>query len=287
VFADLHHGSGALVLQRAGTALIPGPYGRTVVFMARNNERDFDQKSAEALRDALSAYRIIDLSRELTQGIPTIPAHPKFFLLPFPSMTDPAEFNQLVMGDHSGTHMDAPAHFVPDPNDERRVYTHEIPLTGLMGRAVKLTFGPYDPVSYNIGRDEIIEWETQNVAIERDDIVLLHTQWEHHWSLVPEGFDYLRGWPGLTGEAAKYLRDKDVKAVGIDCISIDPGDKSGSDLRAHYELLAAGVIVMENLCNLAEVPRISYFMALPLRLTGATGSPIRAISLVPNTSGSR
>jgi kynurenine formamidase len=176
---------------------------------------------------------------------------------------------------------------VPDPNDKRRVYTHEIPLTGLMGRAVKVSLGPYDPVSYNISRGEIIEWEAQNLAIERDDIVLLQTQWEHRWSLIPDGFDYLRGWPGLTGEAAEYLRDKAVKAVGIDCISIDPADKSGPDLPAHYELLTAGVLVMENLCNLAEVPQSSYFMALPLRLTGATGSPIRAISLVPNTSGNQ
>jgi arylformamidase len=255
--------------------------------MTRHNEGDLHQRSAEALREVLSAYRIVDLSRELIQGIPTIPAHPKFFLLPFPSMTDPAEFNQLVMGDHSGTHVDAPAHFVPDPSDKRRVHTHEIPLTGLMGRAVKLSFGPYDPVSYNIGRDEIIEWEAHNVAIERDDIVLLDTKWEHRWLLVPEGFDYLRGWPGLTGEAARYLREKGVKAVGIDCISIDPADKSGPDLRAHYELLPAGVLVMENLCNLAEVPRISYFMALPLRLHGGTGSPIRAISLIPNTADDR
>ena len=78
-----------------------------------------------------------------------------------------------------------------------------------------------------------------------------------------------------------------MKAVGIDCISIDPGDKSGSDLRAHYELLPHGVLVIENLCNLAEVPEVSYFMALPLRLTGGTGSPLRAISLVPNTDGAR
>ncbi|WP_139006707.1 cyclase family protein [Arthrobacter crystallopoietes] len=253
--------------------------------MALHNERDLQRRSAEALRDALSAYRIIDLSRELTQGIPTIPTHPKFFLLPFPAMTDPAEFNQLVMGDHSGTHVDVPAHFVPDPDDQRRVHTHEIPLTGLMGRAVKVSLGPYDPVSYNIGREDITEWEARNFAIERDDIVLLDTQWEHRWALIPEGYDYLRGWPGLTGEAAIYLRDKGVKAVGIDCISIDPGDKSGSDLRAHYELLPAGVLVMENLCNLAEVPQVSYFLALPLRLKGATGSPIRAISLVPKTIG--
>ncbi|NKX55388.1 cyclase family protein [Arthrobacter mobilis] len=255
--------------------------------MALHNQRDLHQASAEALRQALSAYRIIDLSRELIQGIPAIPTHPKFFLLPFPAMTDPAEFNQLVMSDHSGTHVDVPAHFVPDPGDKRRVHTHEISLTALMGRAVKLSFGPYEPDSHNIGPDEIIEWEAQNTAIERDDIVLFDTKWGHRWSLVPEGFDYLNGWPGLTGEAAIYLRGKGVKAVGIDCISIDPGDKSGPDLRAHYELLPAGVLVMENLCNLAEVPEISYFMAFPLRLSGGTGSPIRAISLVPNSGGNQ
>ena len=161
--------------------------------MTIHNELDLHQASAEALRDTLNSYRAVDLSRRADPGNPGLSRpHPKFFLLPFPAMSDPAEFNQLVISDHSGTHVDVPAHFVPEHDDDRRVYTHEIPVTGLMGRAVKLSFGPYEATSYNIGLDEITEWETRNVAIEANDIVLFDTKWEHRWSLVPEGFDYLR-----------------------------------------------------------------------------------------------
>lgn len=251
--------------------------------MTQHNEVNLNRASAEALRDAFAGYRLVDLSRELVQGIPTFPTHPKFFLLPFPAMNDVAEFNQLVMSDHSGTHVDTPAHFVPEHDDARRVYTHEVAIAGLMGRALKLTFGPFEAVSHNIGLADIEQWEADNLAIEPGDIVLFDTGWADRWSLVPEGFDYLQGWPGITGEAAKYLRERGVKAVGIDCISIDPGDKSGPDLRAHYELLPEGVLVIENLCNLSEIPEVSYFMAFPLRLKGGTGSPLRAVSLVPRT----
>jgi kynurenine formamidase len=151
-------------------------------------------------------------------------------------MGDPAEFNQLIMCDHSGTHVDSPAHFVPDHDDARRVYTDQVAISALVGRALKLDFGPFPADSHTIDVDEIRHWENEYTSIQRGDIVLLNTRWAQHWDLVPAGFDYLRGWPGLNGEAASYLRDACVKAVGIDCISIDPGDRSGDGLEAHYLL---------------------------------------------------
>lgn len=244
-----------------------------------------DEQAALAahLGSALGNYRIVDLSHRLVTGIPTFPTHPKYFLAPYPSMGDPAEFNQVIMSDHSGTHVDSPAHFVPDLDDDRRVYTSELDITSLIGRAVKLDLGPFPADSHTVTLDDIRSWESQHVTIEPGDIVIFNTRWgRDHWGLVPDGFDYLRGWPGISGAAAQYLRDTGVKAVGIDCISIDPGDRSGDGLEAHYSLLPFQVLVIENLTNLDAIPTVSFFVALPLRMSGATGSPVRAIALVPN-----
>lgn len=236
---------------------------------------------AGQMASAISGYRIVDLSHRLITGIPTFPTHPKYFLAPYPSMGDPAEFNQLVMSDHSGTHVDSPAHFVPGHDDARRVCTSELDIASMVGRALKLDFGPFAADSHTITTADIKDWENAHTPIQPGDIVIFNTRWAEHWGLVPAGFDYLRGWPGISGDAARYLRDVGVKAVGIDCISIDPGDRSGDGLEAHYALLPSQVLVIENLANLDAIPPVSFFMAFPLRISGGSGSPVRAIALVP------
>lgn len=243
----------------------------------------FSMNLIDSVAAELSKFDIVDLSHTLEVGIPTHVAHPKFFLEPYPSMTDPAEFNQLIMGDHSGTHVDAPAHFVLDLDDERRICIDELPIDSLIGRALTLTFGPFESDSHQVDVADFQEWERSNVSIEPGDIVLLDMQWSDRWQTVPGGFDYLRGWPGITPAAARYLRERRVKAVGIDCASVDAGNLRGDELDTHYDLLSNGVLIIENLTNLNSLPVISYFLALPLSIRGASGSPIRAIALVPKT----
>jgi len=241
-----------------------------------------DQLSAAGLLvDTLDRYQVVDRSHRLVPGIPTFPTHPKYFLAPYPSMGDVAEFNQLVMSDHSGTHVDSPSHFVPGHDDARRVHAHDLGVTSLIGRALKLDLGPFPADSHTITLEDVQEWEREHTPVRPGDVVLLNTRWSQHWDLVPEGFDYLRGWPGLSGAAAAHLRDAGAKAVGIDCISIDPGDRSGAGLEAHYNLLPHQVLVLENLTNLDALPEVSFFVALPLPLVGGTGSPVRAVALVP------
>lgn len=234
----------------------------------------------DRLVDTLRDYDLVDLSHTLELGIPTFPTHPKYIIADYVSMDDVAEFKQLIMCDHSGTHIDSPSHFVPDPEDARRISTAELDLAQLIGRALVMTFGPFEPTSHHISLEQVQAWEAANEPVRSGDIVILNTRWAQRWKPVPEGFDYLRGWPGLSGEAASYLRGKGVKAVGIDCISIDPGDVSGDDLKAHYEFLPHGVLVLENLTNLDSLPPVCLFAALPLKIAGGTGSPVRAVALV-------
>lgn len=235
--------------------------------------------TAVRLFESFSDHRMIDLTRLLEAGIPTYPTHPKYFQMPWCSMGDPAEMNQLVMGEHTGTHLDAPSHFVPD--GPKRKHIHELPLESFIGRCVKATFGPFDKTNSQVTADEIRAWEAANVAIQPDDVVIVDFQWEKYWKPGTEGFGFLDSWPGLSADAAAYLAERKVKLVGTDCISLDPGDGGGGKLAAHYTLLPEGILILENVSNLLQLPTLSFFMALPLKIDGGSGSPVRAVAFTP------
>lgn len=235
--------------------------------------------AVEHLKDVFASSRIVDLSRSLEAEMPTYPTHPKFFQMRWCSMGDPAEMNQIIMGEHTGTHLDAPSHFVR-PGDPARQNIDEIPLDRFMGRALKMTFGPFAADNSQLPVEAIKEWEQENVAIEEGDIVLIDFQWGHKWAAGEAGFDFLDRWPGLSRAAAEYLATRGVKLVGTDCISLDPGD-GGDGLAAHLTLLPRGILILENVCNLAEIKAVSFFMALPLKIAAGTGAPVRAISVQP------
>ena len=232
-----------------------------------------------SLAESLGDHRMVDLTRLLEAGIPTYPTHPKFFQMRWCSMGDPAEMNQLVMGEHTGTHLDAPSHFVPA--GPQRKHIHELPLELFIGRCVKLTFGPFQKTNAMVTVADIRAWQAANVAIEREDVVLVDFQWEQYWKPGPEGFGFLENWPGLSADAAEYLAERRVKLVGTDCISLDPGDGGGGKLAAHYTLLPEGVLILENVSNLMRLQVLSFFMALPLKIDRGTGSPVRAVAFVP------
>jgi kynurenine formamidase len=236
-------------------------------------------ESIDALLAAFAGHRIVDLTRRLEPGIPSYPTHPKYHQMPWPAMGDPAEMNQLVLGEHTGTHVDAPSHFVRD-GDPARKHVDELALEGFFGRAVTMRFGPFEPVDALVTRADVEAWERDHgVAARAGDIVLVDFQWGTRWQRVPEGFAFLEHWPGLSRDAAELFRERGVKAVGTDCISLDPGD-GGEQLAAHYTLLPAGVAIVENVDNLGRLPDLCFVIALPLPIAGGTGSPVRAIALV-------
>jgi kynurenine formamidase len=94
----------------------------------------------------------------------------------------------------------------------------------------------------------------------------------------PSGRRFLEDWPGLSGEAAKYLVGKGVSLVGCDTLAIDAAVSTENP--AHYALLGSEVYIVENLKNLDRLPPFCLFLALPLKIRGGSGSPVRAVALV-------
>lgn len=232
------------------------------------------------LSHLLSQMRLIDLSHTLQEGIPTYPTHAKYFQNRWLSMGDIARMNQLVLGEHSGTHVDSPCHF-PVEGSAATVSVDQLGLTALTGRCATIRLDPAPHPNDMVGPALLQAWEEQHGQLEHGDIVLLDFQWgRDRWALHEEGFAHLQDWPGISRESAQFLLDRGVKAVGTDCVSLDSADGGRGELPAHFTLLAQGVLILENLAALHSLPTWSFFMAFPLKIANGTGSPIRAVAAV-------
>lgn len=234
--------------------------------------------SLQTLIDELEGFDIVDLSHRLESGMPTYPTHVQYFQMRWQPAGDPAVMNMLVLGEHTGTHVDAPSHF---PADGRSPAIGEVPLMQLIGRCVTVRLGPFPEENVQVGRSAFEQWEDAHFPIAPGDILLLDFAWAGRWKRIPEGFAYCKGWPGLAKSAVDYLIDRSVRAVGTDCVSLDSGDGGHGELPAHYGLLPKGILILENLANLSTLPPVGLFVALPLNIHHGTGSPLRAVVLVP------
>ena len=114
-----------------------------------------------------------------------------------------------------------------------------------------------------------------NTDIKENDSIIFSTGWEHNYN----SDYYMSSNPGLSPDAATYLSNKKINAVAIDSPSIDSGVES--KFPVHQILLKNDVLIIENICNLTQIDKkILKLIAIPLKLQGATGSPIRALAII-------
>jgi arylformamidase len=206
------------------------------------------------------APRLVDVSVLLAPGLATYPDNPEFEITPIQQIAagDVANNSRLVMGTHTGTHVDAPKHFFDD-----KPGADSLPLELLIGRARVIDL-PH--------RGGITEKHLAEAGLREDLRVLLRTPNSALWN-SSDGFhtDYTY----VTEDGARFLVDQGVKVVGVDYLSIEQFRKPGAP--AHRALLGNGVIVIEGL-NLSDAEAGQYEMyCLPLRLAGADGAPARVV----------
>jgi len=203
--------------------------------------------------------QLLDVSVPLKRGVPTFPNNPEFELQPLKRIADGDSSNvsRLVLGTHTGTHVDAPKHFIDDgPGVE------SLALNLLIGRARVVEIGKRGPITA----------EDLAAAGLREDLrVLFRTPNSALWNSPVFHEDYAH----LTQAGARYLVDQGVKLVGIDYLSIEQFKKPGAP--AHRMLLSNGVVIIEGL-NLAEAEPGMYEMyCLPLLIAGGDGAPARVV----------
>jgi kynurenine formamidase len=234
-------------------------------------------------------YRLIDLTHAYNRETVNWPtATTKFTLdrLAF-GKTDGGFFyaaNTLCTPEHGGTHLDAPIHF-----GEGKRTADQIPLEQLIAPVVvfdvsRQAQGDRD---YRLSADDVERFEKQHGRIARGTVVLLRTGWSRHW---PNAKAYLGddtpgdasklSFPSFGVEAAKLLvNERRVAALGIDTASIDYG--RSTDFMVHRIAAAENVPGFENLTNLDQLPPVgATLIALPMKIEGGSGGPLRAVGLV-------
>lgn len=227
----------------------------------------------QAIVDTIDDLTLVDLTHPLHPNIPVWPGHPHFCQEVMSSLErgQASCWNALSLGEHTGTHFDAPLHFIP----KGRAIS-EVQVGQFFGRAVIIDAQGMDP-SGVIDPERILIWEAEHGLIAPNDAVLFHFGWDRLWTEHPRQF--LADWPGLSGAASELLVKRQVRVVGSDCLSID---RFGSaDFPAHHALLGAGILIGENFANLGRLPPICYLAALPLPIVNGSGAPARAVAFVP------
>ena len=228
----------------------------------------------------LRRARVIDLSQVLEEHMPNYPTHSKFFHSLWGSYWHGGRSlsYQLVMHEHNGTHVDAPAHFISDAQPEAHVTIESVPVARLLGRGVRLNCQGMKAGEY-VSKSRLSDWEGQHGALEAGDIALFDFGWSAKWGLRPNDQRYVEDWPGVGMDAAQYLISKQVAAIGVDTLSVDSPEALRTQ-PVHPAVLEKQVLIIENLCNLDQLPDFFLFLALPLRIRGGSGSPLRAVALV-------
>lgn len=216
---------------------------------------------------------------------------------------DPDYSRNLMMNEHTGTHFDAPAHYVPDPDSglphstpAGKTTSDKVPLGQFMGPSavidVAFLLDQGEPgVSPLVGMDDIKQWEETHGGLQRGEVVLFRTGWSEKYYLpFPEGSKYAAdpvleksspGWPAPSPETVAYLVDRGIQAMGSDGGSAGPLP-SALEQEVHFVGLGAGMIFFERLAHLDRLPaRGGFFIFLPVHCEGGSGGPGRAIGLVP------
>jgi kynurenine formamidase len=208
--------------------------------------------------------RTIDLSQTISPTLKVFPGSPQPTVVQWNNFVAHGYDSEAVfMSTHTGTHMDAPSHFVPGQASIESIDPQRFVSDAILARVPKKA-------------NELIEQsDLEHFDIRKGDAVVLCTGWEKRF----RARNYMTDNPGLSGAAAKLLARKKVSTVAIDGPSIDAG--ADASFTAHKILLGKNILAVENLCNLTEIPSERFTLVVaPLKIRGSTGSPVRALALI-------
>jgi len=191
---------------------------------------------------------------------------------------------RYAASEHGGTHFDSPIHF-----SEGKQTIDQIPASKLVGKALVVDVRPKvggHPDSLITAQD-LLAWEKVHGKIQEGSIVIALTGWGQYW---PDKKKYIGTdkpgdvanlhFPGYAKDGAELLASRKVAGVGIDTASLDYGQSQ--DFISHQVLNGANIYGLENVANLEKLPATgATVIALPMKIGGGSGAPLRAIAILP------
>ena len=212
--------------------------------------------------------KVIDLTLTISENIPTFPGSPQPNFINWESIEkDGYNLELLFLSTHTGTHIDAPYHFVKKGQKIDQIMTKRLVTEAIL---IKIRKGSDQAITKN----DIQKFEKKYGKIDDGSTVIFHTDWQKNLNKK----SYFMKNPGLVTSAAKYLVSKKINLVGIDSPSIDLG--KDEKFSVHHILAKSGILIVENLINLDKINSQKFHLIVaPLKLKNATGSPVRAMAL--------
>lgn len=207
--------------------------------------------------------KVIDLSHAINSNMSTYTKDEKFKCYDIASIEKDGYNEKLLkLCTHTGTHIDAPNHMI---NKGKTI--DEFNINDFIGVAFIIDIS-------NLKKVCVEDLTTYKDKISNCDFVILKTGWDKYWGTD----NYLKGFPTLTEEAAKWLCKFNIRGIGTDTISIDAFDSI--DFEIHNTILSRGIIIIENITNLDKVIEEEFtLVATPLNIENGDASPVRAIAI--------
>lgn len=241
--------------------------------------------------------RIIDLTQPLSSETPLLPLPTQWNNTPAFKMWELSRYddrgpawywNGFETGEHTGTHFDAPVHWVSG-KDLPENSVDRIPPKKFVGPGCVIDISMQ--VSRNpdslLTPDDILHWEQKHGRIPAGAWVLLRTD----WSKKTDPTDYINArengphTPGFAKETSELLaKERDVLGVGVETVGTDAGQAATFDppFPNHYLMHGNGKFGLASLCNLDQLPPTgAIVIAAPLKIVGGSGSPLRVIAITP------
>lgn len=221
---------------------------------------------------------IIDLTMTLREGIMTFPVH----WHPVVEITQLGRFHvegretrKIVLGTHTGTHVDAPRHFV---RGGQTIEHTDLELYYGPARLIDFTDLPDKT---EISKDMLVE----RVGKDFPPRLVLRYDWDHRL----DSLAYYSDHPFLSEQACEWIVANGIRLVGFDAPMPDNplnGRGAEKDSPNHTILLGAGVAILEYLVNLSQIPVADFILsALPIKIEEGDGAPVRAVAIVPDAKG--
>jgi kynurenine formamidase len=229
----------------------------------------------------ISVERVVDLTRPIETDMAMWPGTPAPSFETKVTVEENGFFARLWhLWEHTGTHIDAPAHFIPGG-----ITVEGLPLAGLVCPAVVVDVSDRceGKPDYTVSTDDVARFEAEHGKVPAGSAVLIHTGWDvlgddHERYMGPAGDLHF---PGIGEAAARLLvEDRGVVGIGIDTLGIDPGRDDAFSVHRHATL-SNGAWNLEGLVNLDKVPPLGALLvtgALPL--VGGSAAPARVFALV-------